>query len=84
MADWEKALRSSVAYFPSGKPGEFLSLTLRLPQVTGNKVVVPYWIPILLSGSVAALPWVKWQFSLRTMLIATTLIAVVLGLVCQL
>lgn len=63
LADWEKALRSPVPYFPAGKPGPFLSFTLRVPLVTGNKIVVPYWIPILLSGSVVALPWMKRRYA---------------------
>ena len=42
--------------------------------------VVPYRFPTLVSAALAALPWVKRKFSLRTMLIATTLLAVVLGL----
>jgi hypothetical protein len=29
----------------------------------------------------AALPWLRWRFSLRTLLIATTLVAVVLGII---
>jgi hypothetical protein len=44
---------------------------------------IPYWFPVLLSASVATAPWIglfKRQFSLRTLLIATTLVAVVLGL----
>ena len=43
----------------------------------------PHWFLVLLSGTVAALPWIRFlrQFSLRTLLIATTLIAAVLGLV---
>jgi len=28
-----------------------------------------------------AVPWIPWRFSLRTLLIATTLVAAVLGLV---
>jgi len=42
---------------------------------------VPYWFPALICGTFAAVPWVRCQFSLRTLLIATTLIAVGLGLV---
>ncbi len=39
----------------------------------------PYWFPVLISTAFAALPWLPWRFSLRTLLIATTLVAVVLG-----
>ena len=44
---------------------------------------VPYWFPVLISAACTALPWIRWsrRFSLRTLLIATTLIAVVLGAV---
>jgi hypothetical protein len=44
-----------------------------------STVVVPYWLPVLLTGTLAAAPWIRWRFSLRTLLIATTVIAVVLG-----
>ena len=42
----------------------------------------PYWAPFLLSSTFAVLPWIRgihWRFSLRTLLIATTMIAVGLG-----
>jgi hypothetical protein len=42
----------------------------------------PHWLPIpaLATLSVAAtLPWLRWRFSLRTLLIATTLVAAGLG-----
>jgi hypothetical protein len=42
---------------------------------------LPYWCLILISVAFAAVPWIHWRFSLRTLLIATTLVAVVLGLV---
>ena len=41
--------------------------------------VFPYWFPALLTFSMAAAPWVR--FGLRTLLIATTLVAVVLRIV---
>jgi len=50
--------------------------------VLGSKIDrlwVAHWILILISASVAALPWIRWRFSLRALLIATTLVAVVLG-----
>jgi hypothetical protein len=43
-------------------------------------VYVPHWFAVLLVAASATLPWISWRFSLRTLLIATTLIAVVLGL----
>lgn len=45
---------------------------------------MPHWFLFLFSVTLAAAPWLPFssRFSLRTMLIATTLVAVVLGLVC--
>jgi hypothetical protein len=48
----------------------------------GTSVHVPFWYTILFSAILAASPWLRyftWRFSLRTLLIATTLVAVVLG-----
>ena len=46
--------------------------------------VVPYYFPFVLTSSLSLAPWVRyvsWRFSLRTLLIATTLVAVVMGLI---
>jgi hypothetical protein len=49
---------------------------------TGSILVcIPDWLLIFISIAFAAAPWIRWRFSLRTLLIATTLVAVVLGLV---
>lgn len=40
---------------------------------------VPHWIPLVLTSAVATSAWLPFRFSLRTLLIATTLIAIVLG-----
>jgi hypothetical protein len=40
----------------------------------------PYWLTIVIAGCLAVAAWLPWRFSLRTLLIATTLVAVVLGL----
>jgi hypothetical protein len=48
------------------------------------RIRVPYWSLFLLSTILAAAPWIRqlrWRFSLRTLLIATTLVAVGLGLI---
>ena len=45
---------------------------------------MPYWCPTLLIAAFAVAPWIpqlSWRFSLRTLLVATTLIAVGLGAV---
>ncbi len=47
-------------------------------------LVAPYWLPVLFVATIAAMPWLPWwfkRFSLRTLLIATTLVAVVMGLI---
>ena len=36
---------------------------------------------VLLMAALAAVPWLRWRFSLRTLLIAMTLVAVVLGII---
>jgi hypothetical protein len=41
----------------------------------------PHWFLVLLGVLFAAVPWISRRFSLRTLLIATTLIALVLGLI---
>jgi|SRR3954451_12709460 hypothetical protein len=42
----------------------------------------PQWSPVLAFMSVGAVPWIGWskRFSIRSLLIATTLVAAVLGL----
>jgi hypothetical protein len=54
-------------------------------RIVGNEVVivVPDWIPVLIAGTIAAVPWIRPAkcYSLRTLFIAMTLIAIVLGLV---
>jgi len=41
----------------------------------------PYWFPFSFAATFAAAPWLRWHFSLRTLLIAVTLVALLLGLV---
>jgi hypothetical protein len=52
----------------------------------GTVVIVPYWFLVLASGSLAMafqLRW-PWRFNLRSMFIATTFLAVVLGMIAWL
>jgi hypothetical protein len=41
----------------------------------------PHWFLVLPIAGIAAVPWIRWRFTRRTLLIATTLVAVVLGLI---
>jgi hypothetical protein len=54
-------------------------------QFTASLVVMvfPYWFLVLMSAAFAVIPWIGWKrrFSLRTLLIATTLVAVALGMI---
>ena len=50
----------------------------RTPSV---ELGVPFWFIVLISLAITAAPWIRrWQFSLRTLVIAITLLAVVLGM----
>jgi hypothetical protein len=45
---------------------------------------VPYWLVVLLPATLTVVPWIrqlKWRFSLRTLLIAITLVAGLLGII---
>jgi hypothetical protein len=44
-------------------------------------ICFPHWFAVALIGCVALLPWPPRRFTIRTLLIATTLVAIVLGLI---
>jgi hypothetical protein len=46
-----------------------------------SAIRLPVWCILLLSAAAATVPWLPWRFSLRTMLIAMTVVAALLGLV---
>ncbi len=45
----------------------------------GSAVYVPLWFPVLCMAVFTAVPWVRWHFSVRTMLVGTAIIAALLG-----
>ena len=59
--------------------GRYIDLKL----VITSTFIFPHWFAVALSGALAASVWVPWRrrFSLRTLLIATTLVAVALGII---
>jgi hypothetical protein len=48
----------------------------------GPVVVVPYWFLWAIPATLAVIPWIPWshRFSIRTMLVITTLLAILCGL----
>ena len=74
--------------FPNGPTYFYDSFEGRLrittPQYWESRAFgISYWMCITVFVRLAALPWLPWsnRFSLRTLLIATTLVAVGLGVV---
>ena len=51
---------------------------LNTPDVLS--IQLPHSAIVLAFGTACSIPWIRWRFTLRTLLIATTLVAVVLGL----
>jgi hypothetical protein len=64
---------------PYYQPHPFGSPVLRRITFDSKQGAIPYWFSALVAATVATLPWLCWRFSLRTLLIATTLVALVLG-----
>jgi hypothetical protein len=50
-------------------------------QPSFTSIYVPCWLCVSFFATLAAAPWIRWRFTLRTLLIATTMVAVVLGLI---
>jgi hypothetical protein len=48
------------------------------PTIT-SVVGAPFWLLVPLSAAMSFAPWVRWRFSLGTLIIAMTLVAAVLG-----
>jgi hypothetical protein len=46
-----------------------------------REIQVPIWFVATVLVLAGALPWIPWRFSLRTLLIATALVAVTLGFI---
>lgn len=54
-----------------------------MPSRTVVVASIPLWIPMIVASVIATIsgsPWLTWHFSLRTLLLATTLVAIALGL----
>jgi hypothetical protein len=68
---------------PSENRAEYFPRIDESVYAGGVDLYLPNWMLVILTATLAAAPWISWskRFSLRTLLIATTLVAVVLGLI---
>jgi hypothetical protein len=64
-----------------GRKMSFLQHVFGTFQISGDYAVLPYSGLVLVFATLATAPWLRWRFSLRTLLIFTTLVAVGLGLI---
>jgi len=64
------------SFSPTGFKGFQWKSSVRVQEID-----VPFWFVVTAAFSASVLPWIPRRFSLRTLLIATTLVAVVLGLI---
>jgi hypothetical protein len=67
-------------------PSDPASPTFRHPAFTWNNqlpsyffTAIPHWFISVCAAVFAAVPWIRWRYRLRTLLIAMTLVAVALG-----
>jgi hypothetical protein len=68
--------------FPSSWPSTLHGIAFEFSEGRLWLTVLPQWFIAALFATLATVPWIrhsKWRFTLRTLLIATTLVAVVLG-----
>jgi hypothetical protein len=78
---WRRGLRSEPVSDDIRLPNfTFGRVTGINPPLTVDYATVPHWFLLMLAAGLAAAPWLRYRFSLRTLLIATTLVAVVLSL----
>jgi len=61
-------------------PSGFLGFNVR-KLGNGSFTFVPIWFAAMILASFAGIPWLRLRFTLRTLLIATALVAVVLGII---
>jgi hypothetical protein len=82
VADHSWQYESLVADEPL--PGSQLGFWNDKSDIGLNGFCVPHFLLIFVNLALASIPWIPRRFRLRTLLIATTLVAVVLGLLVYL
>jgi hypothetical protein len=77
--EFENRSAYSLAMPPEYRQPLYRRLFSRNRELYSWKVGVPYWLPITICATLAVTPWLTWRFSLRTLLVAVTLIGLILG-----
>jgi hypothetical protein len=87
---------SQTGWFPSGWGLDSTSAAHLVPQRNksrlswsygsdqyGRRILFPHWFLVLVVAPLTAIAWARWKrrFSLRTLLIAATLVAVGMGVI---
>jgi hypothetical protein len=86
MRNWQSSAESApvVDYMRDMSGPRFEFEVSGMANGTITHIAAPYWLVTTSVAILAATPWIRqlrWRFSLRTLLIATTLVAVALGLI---
>jgi hypothetical protein len=73
----------SSPWIPDGNLLWKLGFSLTHDQIWGWQLYLPFWFLVTLSGSLAMICQLRWpwRFTLRHLFIATTFLAVVLGMI---
>jgi hypothetical protein len=64
-------------------PSHYFRRMQQSPPIRATSVCIAYWFVVLTTTVLAVVPWlnrVSWKFAVRNLLIATTLLAALLGL----
>jgi hypothetical protein len=70
---------------PEEGPPILRTILINVSQTTSRIFLwTRIWVTVLFAAALAGVPWLRWRFSLRSLLIATTLVAVVLGVIVHL
>lgn len=59
---------------------EFAGFSFRSAKLADLEIDIPYWFIIVLAGALGIAPWLSRRFSLRTLLLTATTIAIGLGM----
>jgi hypothetical protein len=90
FVSWQGGALFSTAEHNAANPGAWRSYVAWEPGILGFgsfrtgrsfSVKLPYWFPVMLCALLSAALWIKWRFSIRTLLTATALVAMGLGII---